>query len=92
MTACYDCFNEVIEPTVNLNENDLSLIFGPTNLPNTLLAYNSPQQHAFILSGDRPRMCLRRIIMQQVHIVLSVCARHSLLGETLHDVLLTLLE
>ena len=37
-------------------------------------------------------MCLHRIIMQQVHIVLSVCARHSLLGETLHDVLLTLLE
>ena len=58
---------------------------------NNLIAYNSPQQYAFILSGYRPRMCLRGIIMQQVHTVLSVCARHSLLGETLHDVLLRLL-
>ena len=51
MTACYDCFNEVIEPTINLNKNDLSLIFGLSYLPNTLLACNSPQQYAFILSG-----------------------------------------
>ena len=27
MMACYDCFNEVIEPNVTVNENDWSLIF-----------------------------------------------------------------
>ena len=86
MTACYDRFNEGIEPTVD--GNDLSLIL---ELPMQFQC-NSPLQYAFILSGYRPRMCLRGIIMQQVHTVLSVCARNSLLGETLHDVLLTLLE
>ena len=92
MTACYDRFNEGIEPTVEYK-------FCIRNLPNectqhcdSLQQPPPPQQYAFILSGYRPRMCLHRIIMQQVHTVLSVCARHSLLGETLHDVLLTLLE
>ena len=33
---------------------------------NNLIADNNPQQYAFILSGYRPRMCLNRIIMQQV--------------------------
>ena len=86
MTACYDRFNEVIEPTAYFTfqcTQHCDSLQQPPPLP---------QQYAFILSGYRPRMCLHRIIMQQVHIVLSVCARHSLLGETLHDVLLTLLE
>ena len=84
MTACYDRFNEVIEPAACFNFQ--------CTLHRDSLQHPPPQQYAFILSGYRPRMCLHRIIMQQVHTVLSVCARHSLLGETLHDVLLTLLE
>ena len=32
---------------------------------NNLIAHSSPQQYAFILSGYGPRMCLRRINMQQ---------------------------
>ena len=86
MTACYDRFNEVIEPAAcfnfqfTLHRDSLqhppptAIRFYPQRLPTTHVP--SQDNHAAGL----------------VHTVLSVCARHSLLGETLHDVLLTLLE
>ena len=64
MTACYDCFNEVIEPTVN--ENDLSLIFGifqttQKSSRTTASTLETGQEHSYpsglsILRESRMRM------------------------------------
>ena len=68
MTACYDCFNEVIEPTVN--ENDLSLIFWifqttQKSSRTTASTLETGQEHSYpfglsILSESRMRMTRNR--------------------------------
>ena len=68
MTACYDCFNEVSEPTVN--GNDLSLIFWifqttQKSSRTTASTLETGQEHSYpfglsILSESRMRMTRNR--------------------------------